>query len=516
MSQQLESEANERRDVHAPLPDRASGRQIDGGDDAERDRQPPEPPDAAVHLLEDCETRLGAHASTHPDTIPRPRARTPLERGGTVASGSVERMRLAADAVVTCDAAMTVHRPGAVEVERGQIVSVAPARDGEPLLSGVLVPGLVNCHCHSPMTLFRGAAEDMPLQRFLREVLWPREARLTDEDVYWGMTLACAELVGFGVTTTCEMYVHEEAVLQAVRDAGTRCVLTPGVMDVPGWLSWRERLEHVCAFWDANADAHETVELGIAAHSAYTLPLEALDEVAAAARERDALVHIHVAETRDECAELEASEGCSVPALLARRGFLDGRVLAAHAVWLSDDDIRIFREHDVAVAHCPQANAKLAAGVARLADLLAAGVRVGLGTDGPAGNNDLDLWEELRLAALLARVRAGDPELLPAAELLALATRGGAATLGLEGVGSIEGGSAADLVLLRADDPGLVPVVEERDLLSHLVWSGGGRLVRDVWVSGRQLLRDGEHLSVDVERARREVQERAARLASTV
>jgi 5-methylthioadenosine/S-adenosylhomocysteine deaminase len=427
----------------------------------------------------------------------------------------VERARLAAEAVVTCDAAMTVHRPGAVEVEGGHVASVGLARDGEPLLPGVLVPGLVNCHCHSPMTLFRGAAEDVPLQRFLREVLWPREARLTDEDVYWGMTLACAELIGFGVTTTCEMYVHEDGLLRAVLDAGTRCVLTPGVMDVPGWLSWRDRLERVCAFHDEHAGKHETVEIGIAAHSAYTLPLEALDAVAAAARERDALVHIHVAETRDECAELEAAEGCSVPALLARRGFLDGRVLAAHAVWLSDDDLRIFREYDVAVAHCPQANAKLAAGVARLADMLEVGLRVGLGTDGPAGNNDLDLWEEVRLAALLARVRAGDAELLPAVELLGLATRGGAAALGLAGiVGSIEPGRAADLVLLRADDPGLVPVLEDRDLLSHLVWSGGGRLVRDVWVAGRQLLRDGECLTVDVERARRKVQERALRLAS--
>jgi 5-methylthioadenosine/S-adenosylhomocysteine deaminase len=420
---------------------------------------------------------------------------------------------VAAEAVVTCDEAGAVYRPGAVEVADGRIVSVGPALVGESLLPGVLVPGLVNCHCHSPMTLFRGAAEDLPLQRFLREVLWPREARLTDEDVYWGMTLACAELLGFGVTTTCEMYVHEDGLLRAVLDAGTRCLLTPGVMDVPGWLSWPDRLEQVCAFHDAHAGAHDTVEVGIAAHSAYTLPLEALDAVAAAARDRGALVHVHVAETSDECAELEAEQGCSVPALLARRGFLDGRVLAAHAVWLSDDDLRIFREHDVAVAHCPQANAKLAAGVARLADMLQLGIRVGLGTDGPAGNNDLDLWEEVRLAALLARVRARDAELLPASQLLGLATRAGAVALGRDDLGAIEPGRRADLVLLRIDDPGLVPIVEERDLLSHLVWSGGGRLVRDVWVGGRQLVRDGECLTIDVERARREVQERAVRLA---
>jgi 5-methylthioadenosine/S-adenosylhomocysteine deaminase len=423
-------------------------------------------------------------------------------------------LRLAAGAVVTVDETSTVLRPGAVHAEGSRITYVGPPDGSERRVDGLIMPGLVNCHCHSPMTLFRGAAEDVPLQRFLREILWPREARLTDEDVYWGMTLACAELLGFGVTTTCEMYVHEEGLLGAVLDAGTRCLLTPGVMEVPGWLSWRERLERVCAFHDEHSGAYETVEVGLAAHSAYTLPLEALDAVAAAARERGALVHIHVAETSDECAELEARQGCSVPALLARRGFLDGRVLAAHAVWLSDDDLRIFREYDVAVAHCPQANAKLAAGVARLADMLELGIRVGLGTDGPAGNNDLDLWEEVRLAALLARVRAANAELLPAPELLGLATRAGAAALGRDDLGSIEPGRAADLVLLRSDDPGLVPIVEERDLLSHLVWSGGGRLVRDVWVAGRQLVRDGEHLTIDVERARREVQERAVRLAA--
>jgi 5-methylthioadenosine/S-adenosylhomocysteine deaminase len=400
-----------------------------------------------------------------------------------------------------------------VEFDDGVITWVGPAAEA-PADGGLLLPGLVNCHCHSPMTLFRGAAEDLPLQRFLREVLWPREARMTSDDVYWGMTLACAELLRLGVTTTCEMYVHEEAMLAAVEEAGTRCVLTPGVIDVPGWMSWQERLEEVVAFCArVTASARDRVEVGIAAHSAYALPLEALDALAAAARERDLLVHIHLAETEDECAELEAEHGASVTALLAERGFFDGRVLVAHAVWVDEADLGVLREHDVAVAHCPQSNAKLGAGVAPLADMVRRGLRVGLGTDGPASNNDLDLWEEMRLAALLARAHARDAGLLSAEESLALATRAGAEALGLANVGTLEPGRAADMILVRDDDPAFVPQVAERDLLSHLVWSASSRLVRDVWVAGRQVVRDGECLTVDEDRARREVQARATRLA---
>jgi 5-methylthioadenosine/S-adenosylhomocysteine deaminase len=426
----------------------------------------------------------------------------------------VGSLRLAADAVVTCDADFTVHRPGAVEIGAdGRIASVGPADAGEQTRRGVLLPGLVNVHCHSPMTLFRGAAEDVPLDRFLREVLWPREARLQHGDVYWGMTLACAELLRFGVTTTCEMYVHEQAMLDAALAAHARCVLTPGVVDAPGWLPWRERLAQVLAFHDEHAGRHELVDVGLAPHSAYALPLEALDAVAAAACERDALVHIHVAETSEEGRALEAEHGVSVPALLAERGLLGGRTLAAHSVWLSDHDLALYRERDVAVAHCPQSNAKLASGIARVADMLRLGLRVGLGTDGPSSNNDLDLWEELRLAALLARVRDRDPEALPARDALLLATRGGAEALRRPDLGALAPGRRADVVFVRTDDPAFVPLVDERDLVSHLVWSASSRLVHDVWVAGRQVVAGGECLTVDFERAAYEVGERARRLA---
>ena len=431
--------------------------------------------------------------------------------------------RFVADAVVTCDDRFQVHQPGVVDVDEGRIIWVgpvgeAPARDGsEHRLAGLLMPGLVNVHCHSPMTLFRGAAEDVSLDGFLRDVLWPREGRLTADDVYWGMTLACAELLLAGVTTTCEMYIHEEAVLAAVLDGGTRCVLTPGVIEVPGWehfAAWEQRLEDVLSFYDQHAGRHDRVEIGIAAHSAYALPLEALVAVARAAQRRNALVHIHVAEARNETQALEHKHGKTISALLADSGFFDGRVLAAHSVWLSDQDLQLFADHDVAVAHCPQSNAKLAVGTARLADMIQLRLRVGLGTDGPASNNNLDLWEEMRLASLFARQQTGRPTAVPAAAALSLATRGGAEALGRRDIGVLEPGRFADMMLLRMDDSAFVPLVVPRDLCSHLVWAASSRLVSDVWVGGQQVVSDGTCLSVDGQLARHEVQRRARRLAS--
>jgi 5-methylthioadenosine/S-adenosylhomocysteine deaminase len=415
---------------------------------------------------------------------------------------------------------MSVYRPGAVDVEDGRIAWAGPTGEGpgtadeERRLAGVLLPGLVNTHCHSAMTLFRGAAEDMSLDRFLNEVLWPREARLTHDDVYWGMTLACAELLRFGVTTSCEMYFEEEAQFQACLDAGFRSVVTPGFLEVPGLFTWKEGLDRVLAFHDAHAGKEDLVQPGIGAHSAYTIPVEGLRATAEAALERDTFIHLHVAETRDEGRRLEEEHGKSIPALLADIGFLDARVLAAHSVWLSDDDLRIYREHDVAVAHCPTSNAKLAAGIARLADMLDGGIRVGLGTDGPASNNDLDLWEDMRLAALMARLKRSDAGVLPARQALALATRGGAAALGRDDIGSLEPGKWADMILVRGDDPTLTPQLEDRDLISHLVWAGGSRLVTDVWVAGRQVVEEGRCVTVDEERSRREVEVRARRLAA--
>ena len=187
-------------------------------------------------------------------------------------------------------------------------------------------------------------------------------------------------------------------------------------------------------------------------------------------------------------------------------------MVAAHSIWLSDRDIELYRDNDVAVAHCPQSNAKLASGMAPVADLLAAGVRVGLGTDGPASNNDLDLWEEMRLAVMMARLRERDAGTLPASAVLELATRGGGAALGRPDLGVLVPGAKADLMLVDMDDPAFVPLLDDAQLLEHLVWSASSRLVTDVWVGGRQVVGERRCLTVDVGEARREVEARARRL----
>jgi 5-methylthioadenosine/S-adenosylhomocysteine deaminase len=235
-----------------------------------------------------------------------------------------------------------------------------------------------------------------------------------------------------------------------------------------------------------------------------------------AARSIDALFHIHLAETEEECIRFVADHGVSAPAALAGAGVFDGRVLAAHSIWLSDEDLGIYREHDVAVAHCPQSNAKLASGVAPLVEFLARGIRVGLGTDGPASNNDLDLWEEVRLAAMLARIRERDAAALPAASALDLATRGAGLAIGRPDLGVLAVGARADMMAVNLDDPAFVPLLEDDQLIEHLVWSASSRLVTDVWVGGNQVVAAGTCLTVDVDEARAQVETRARRLLRAV
>jgi 5-methylthioadenosine/S-adenosylhomocysteine deaminase len=436
-------------------------------------------------------------------------------------------VRFVADAVVPCDVPGAVLRPGAVEVADGRVVRVGPVsalREGggddvrEVAVEGVLLPGLVNVHCHSPMTLFRGTGENLPLQRWLGEVLWPREAHLEDADVYWGMTLAAAELLCFGVTTTCEMYFREDALADAVVAAGSRAVVTPGVLQLPGSASdgawWSASIAAICDFHDRRHGEAGRIEAGFAPHAAWTVPLPGLVEAAEEARRRDALLHMHLAETATEDEAFVAEHGGSVPRVLADHGVLEGRVLAAHSIWLSDDDLDVYATHDVAVAHCPQSNAKLASGMAPLAELLRRGIRVGVGTDGPASNNDLDLWEEVRLAAMVARLRERDAAALPAAAALDLATRGAGRALGRPDLGVLAPGSRADMLAVSLDDPAFVPLLDDAMLVEHLVWSASSRLVTDVWVDGVQVVSDRRCLTVDAARARAEVEARARRLAA--
>lgn len=433
-------------------------------------------------------------------------------------------VRLAAPVVLPCDAACSVLRDAVVDIDvDGRIGWVglradAPATDA-PLrtLPGALLPGLINTHAHTPMTVLRGSGGDLPLLRWLHEVVWPMEGRLHAEDVRVGMTSGCVEMLRTGVTTSVEMYFFTDAMIDAVTAVGSRVVLTPGILAAPGWNrlgSWEQLRDDVSARIDTvglRSGPGERIELGYGPHAAYTLPVDALASIGEHARTRGALLHIHVSETTHEDTAQRASHG-SVPALLDAVGVLGGRVLAAHGVHLSDTDIALLAARDAAVAHCPGSNAKLAAGVARVTALRRAGVRIGLGTDGPASGDDLDLWAEARLAGLLARVGSGDAAALTASELLLMATRDGAAAIGRADLGVLEADRWADLVHIDLDDPAFVDPADDTRLLSNLVWAGGSRLVRDVWVAGRQVVADREPTRVDRRSTTRALRDVAARL----
>ncbi|GHF11265.1 ethylammeline chlorohydrolase [Amycolatopsis deserti] len=429
--------------------------------------------------------------------------------------------RFRAPVVLPCDPDCSVIRDGVVDVgDDGRITFCGPAAEAPgdlPVteLTGILLPGLINAHAHSPMTLLRGMGGDLPLLRWLHEIIWPAEAKLRAEDVRAGMLLGSVEMLRHGVTTSAEMYFFAEQMAEAVLETGARAVLGGPIIDLPG-VDWRRMIEVADRWIDTDGlrfGPGERIELSYAAHSAYMLPVEALRQVAESAAARGALVQIHVAEAADEDARQRAEFG-SVPRLLEEIGMLRGRVLAAHAVHLSDEDIALFAARGTGVAHCPGSNAKLASGIARLTDLRAAAVAVGLGTDGPASNDDLDLWEEIQLSAMLARLSTKDSTALRAKDALLMATRGGADALGRDDLGALEPGRWADFVHVDPDGPAFATGLDEPDeqVISNLVWASGSRQVRDVWVAGEQVVTDGETVRVERSKAQSTARDSAARL----
>ncbi|MEV6784618.1 amidohydrolase family protein [Streptomyces sp. NPDC051098] len=434
--------------------------------------------------------------------------------------------RLHAPVVLPADSKFSVLRDGVVDVDdEGRVSYCGPSADAPPVsarvpvvrLTGILLPGLVHAHAHSSMTPLRGAGGDRPLLPWLTKVIWPAEARMRAADAHAGMPLGSLEMLQHGITTSAEMYMHGESVVAAALTAGNRVLMAPAYFDRPD-EGWRGALAAIDKWIDADGlrfGPGERIELCYGPHSAYSLPKEALSATADSAAARGALVHIHVAETEAEDPALRSVHG-SVPQLLSDTGLMDGRLLAAHAVHLSGHDIRLLADNNVGVAHCPGSNAKLASGVAKLSALRAASVRVGLGTDGPASNDDLDLWEEMRLAMMFARTAARDPLALTAQEALLMATRGGAAALGRGDIGTLEPGAWADVIHVSVDGPYFAAGLDVADeqLLANLVWGAGARGVQDVWVAGEQVLARKHSLGVEPIEARRAVGLSAAHMLS--
>ena len=409
--------------------------------------------------------------------------------------------------IVTVNSEHRIIENGALAVLNGKIQAIGTAteinRRFQPKArldrpDALIAPGLINTHTHAAMSLLRGIADDRRLQDWLENYIFPAEAKnVTPEFVRWGTRLACLEMLLSGTTTFTDMYYFEEVVAEVAKAAGMRGVLGETVIGFPvaDAKTPADALARTAKFLDTFG-TDQLIVPAVAPHAIYTNSAETLQAARALADRFHAPLVIHLAETKKELDDSIAKNGLSPVAYLDSLGVLTGRTIAAHGVWLSDADIAILKQRNVGIAHCPSSNMKLASGAAPIVKLLAAGLNVGLGPDGPAGsNNDFNLFEEMDLAAKLQKLVTMNPEALPARTALDLATIGGARVLGLEAkIGSLEIGKQADLITVRLDGPNAQPLY---GVESQLVYALKGSDVNDVMVAGKLLVRDRKALTLD-------------------
>ena len=423
--------------------------------------------------------------------------------------------------VVTMDEDWTTIQDGAVAVRNGAILAVGPTAELKALYQAnqtidavghAIMPGLINCHTHAPMTLFRGLADDLPLDIWLHQHIWPAEAwAVKPEMVYWGTLLAAAEMIQGGTTLFTDMYFFEDDVGKAAKQAGIRAVLGEALVDFPSpnsktpaeGLAYTEELLQKWA-------GDPLVRVSVQPHAPYSASADLMTRGKELADRYGAIYLSHVAETANEVAELKAKTGQTPPAYLDELGVLDHKTIFAHGIHLSDADIELLAERETAIAHCPQSNLKLASGAARLPQLLAAGVRLGLGTDGAASNNDLNMWGEINSATMLHKLVNNDPTAADARTVIKMATRAGADLLGMgEQLGSLEAGKRADLILIDLEQPHLVPLY---DIYSHLAYAVNKADVSTVIIEGQVVMRDRQLLTVNERELLAKAREMAAEI----
>jgi 5-methylthioadenosine/S-adenosylhomocysteine deaminase len=379
---------------------------------------------------------------------------------------------------------------------------------------GILLPGLVNAHNHAAMTLFRGLADDLPLKEWLEGTIFPVEARVVDEAfVHWGTLLACAEMIRSGTTAFANAYFHEDQAMDAVKRSGMRAVLAQGVVDfpVPDCPDPSVNVENAIGFVNRSW-GEEPVFPGIFCHSPYTCSPQTIVKAKEVCRVHQVPFFIHAAETQWELHETRERYGTTPIRHLDRLGVLDRGSILVHGVWMDEEEIRIVADRGSGIVVCTESHMKLASGIAPLPQFLSHGIRVGLGTDGPASNNDLDLFGEMDLTAKLHKLHREDPTILDAATTLNLATHGGARLLGWEDVGLLEPGYQADLILLRSDQAHLQPLYHP---VSQLVYAARGADVTSVWIRGELVMQDRRLLTLDEAEIFREVERLAAKVRLT-
>jgi len=408
--------------------------------------------------------------------------------------------------VVTMNAQRSVIENGAIAVQKGEIVAVGKSSEitqkfiGRQTINApnkVITPGLINTHTHIPMTLFRGIADDLDLQEWLTKYIFPAEAKNVTEDfVRVGTQLGLAEMIRGGTTTYCDMYYFEDAIADETAKAGVRAVLGETIIDFP--VPDNKTHEQALAYTERFVNKwknHSLIVPAFAPHAPYTVSKEHLQNVKKSADKLNATVIIHVAETGREIEDSMRSKKMRPVEYLEEINFLSNRTIAAHVVFATEKELDILKRRGVGVAHNPQSNMKLASGVAPVPQMLKIDLPVGLGTDGAASNNDLNMWEEMDTAAKLHKVFTGDPKVLSAEQAFAMATIGGARALHLEKItGSIETGKRADIAIVDFDALHQTPFY---NVYSHLVYATKASNVRTVIINGRTVMRDRRLLTLD-------------------
>ncbi len=428
--------------------------------------------------------------------------------------------------VITMDAQHRVIDQGAVAIRGTSIVGVGTqdeiarrfeARNTLDKPDAVLLPGLIDTHTHAPMSLFRAIADDMRLQDWLTNFIFPAEKKnVSPEFVRWGTRLACLEMVLAGITTYTDMYYFEDVEAETARDAGVRGVLGETVIGFPSpdHKTWKETVaatEHYIQRFRGD----DLITPAVAPHAIYTTPDEALVASRNLAVRYGAPLLIHLSETKTERDDALAKRKMTPTQILDTLGVLDGRVVAAHSIWEDDNDLEILKRHGTGVAHCPSSNMKLASGIAPVTKMLSMGLNVGLGNDGFAGSNDTaDLIAEMSLASKLQKVTVMDPRVLPAQQVLEMATIGGARVLGLDKeIGSLEEGKRADLITISLRKPNAVPVY---NLYSQIVYASKAADVEDVFINGRQIVTARHVLTLNQDEIYRKAMEYGQQISSSL
>ena len=426
------------------------------------------------------------------------------------------------DYVVSMSAEEAVYKNGAVAVDKGVIIAIGPADEissaytAATRLPGdnrIVMPGLINGHSHAAMTLLRGVADDLALMDWLTNYIFPAEVEFVDADfVRIGTELACWEMIRGGTTTFVDMYYFPDEIATVVESCGMRALVSATVIDQrsPDAENAAESLIKGKAFVQRWKDRNSRITPIFGPHANYTLNAEQLRQVRDAAMDAGVGISIHIAESPYELQYSQQTYGMTSIEMLDSIDFFDVPTIGAHVVWPTETEIPMLAERKVGVIHNPTSNMKTAAGIAPITEMLQAGVAVGLGTDGAASNNDLDMWEEIRLAAFLQKVQQMDPQVLPANTVLTMATRGGAEAIGLgDSIGSLEVGKRADIIQVSFEDVHFIPTY---DVKSHLVYVADEQDVSSVVVDGKILMKDNQFFTIDTQRVRTEATELAARI----